>query len=75
MTKNFNCGVFVCKIAECLFRRSPFDFTHIQMSAIRTQMLEQRVKEVILIPAPVQKIDRKREGLLVMEASKRIHLL
>ena len=46
----FDCGVFVCQMAERLSRRSEFDFDQSQMPAIRIQMIEQIVAGKIPLP-------------------------
>ena len=46
----FDCGVFVCQMAERLSRRSEFDFDQSQMPAIRIQMIEQIVAGEIPLP-------------------------
>ena len=49
-SNSFDCGVFVCQMAERLSRRSPFNFNQSQMPAIRIQMIEQIVAGEILLP-------------------------
>ena len=51
----FDCGVFVCQMAERLSRRSEFDFNQSQMPAIRIQMIEQIVAGEIPLP-PSEKV-------------------
>ena len=50
----FDCGVFVCQMAERLSRRSEFDFDQSQMPAIRIQMIEQIVAGEIPLPPSEQ---------------------
>ena len=50
----FDCGVFVCQMAERLSRRSHFDFEQSQMPAIRIQMIEQIVSGEIPLPSSEQ---------------------
>ena len=49
-SNSYDCGVFVCQMAERLSRRSPFNFNQSQMPAIRIQMIEQIVAGEILLP-------------------------
>ena len=37
-TNAFDCGVFVCKYAECVTRRAPIDFTQANVPSLRQSM-------------------------------------
>ena len=55
-SNSFDCGVFVCQMAERLSRQSPFDFNQTQMPTIRLQMIEQLVSGQIPISSLPQEV-------------------
>ena len=46
-TNAFDCGVFVCKYAECVTRRAPIDFTQANVPSLRQSMRREIVNSKV----------------------------
>ena len=49
-TNGMDCGMFVCKYAECLSRRAVFSFSQDNMSYYRYRMVWELKSETIIYP-------------------------
>ena len=81
-SNSFDCGVFVCQMAERLSRQNPLDFNQTQMPTIRLQMIEQLVsgqipisslsKKVLSTPLSDSEIAPQKMGRFDMPSSERM---
>jgi sentrin-specific protease 1 len=71
-SNSYDCGVFVCQMAERLSRRSLFNFNQSQMPEIRIQMIEQIVAGEIPLPPSEQEAGQPRPSRFDKPQSKQI---